>query len=294
MDHPEYIHIHQIFYDASSRAALDPAYLPLDNSSNERPDWYEFWPIRQFLRSTRLIADHWYGFLSPRFSLKTRITPDAIYQIVEQAHGSGSDVAIVSPGWAQLAYFRSVFEQGEFWHPGLMAACQAFVDGIGLKVKLGGLVTHGGNSGFSNYVVAKPSYWRLWLGLAEQLFAYIESGRAGRAAESTSYGSGIAPMKTFIQERLSTLILSGAPFRVAALDNSGRESLKSNIIFDENPMTRRALLAADFLKRKYVETGDASFLDSFEKIRAGIPVKEPYGDMLPWRRTAAMLPGWHA
>jgi len=42
------LRVFQIHYDAASRAALDPDFEPLDNSRSERPDWYEYWPIRQF------------------------------------------------------------------------------------------------------------------------------------------------------------------------------------------------------------------------------------------------------
>ena len=42
------VHAFQIFYNDATRAAVDPAFQPLDNSANERPDWYEYWPIRRF------------------------------------------------------------------------------------------------------------------------------------------------------------------------------------------------------------------------------------------------------
>jgi hypothetical protein len=27
---------------------MEPGYRMLDNLANERPDWYEYWPIRRF------------------------------------------------------------------------------------------------------------------------------------------------------------------------------------------------------------------------------------------------------
>ena len=42
------IHIHQIYYNEQTRAQLDPGYIPLDNTDNPRPEWYEFWVIKQF------------------------------------------------------------------------------------------------------------------------------------------------------------------------------------------------------------------------------------------------------
>lgn len=66
-------HVYQIFYDQRSRQALDPEFLPLDNSRDARPDWFEFWPIRQYLLANTLREGDWYGFLSPRFRAKTGV-----------------------------------------------------------------------------------------------------------------------------------------------------------------------------------------------------------------------------
>ena len=45
--------IYQIFYNESTQKSNDPGFLPLDNLSNERPDWSEYWPIRRFLQDAR-------------------------------------------------------------------------------------------------------------------------------------------------------------------------------------------------------------------------------------------------
>jgi hypothetical protein len=47
--HP--VHILQILNHYTSRQELDPGFDVLDNSANERPDWYEYFPIRKFLLS---------------------------------------------------------------------------------------------------------------------------------------------------------------------------------------------------------------------------------------------------
>ena len=43
------MHIYQILSYYTSRQELDPDFGVLDNSANERPDWFEYWPIRRFL-----------------------------------------------------------------------------------------------------------------------------------------------------------------------------------------------------------------------------------------------------
>ena len=64
-------HLYQIYFDEISRKNLDPGFLPLDNSKNERPDWREYWPIRQFLIKESLNENALYGFLSHKFFQKT-------------------------------------------------------------------------------------------------------------------------------------------------------------------------------------------------------------------------------
>jgi hypothetical protein len=53
----------QIFYDEKTRASLDRDFEPLDNTDSERADWYEYWPIRNWLSRNELNESSYYGFL---------------------------------------------------------------------------------------------------------------------------------------------------------------------------------------------------------------------------------------
>jgi len=71
------IFIYQIYHKGSGN--LDPGFRVLDNSSSERQDWFEYWPIRKFLLSEILQEDAFYGFLSPRFKEKTNLSSAAVF-----------------------------------------------------------------------------------------------------------------------------------------------------------------------------------------------------------------------
>jgi hypothetical protein len=71
------IFIYQILNHYTKPGDLDPGFLVLDNSSNERPDWFEYWPIRKFLLSEPLDEESFYGFLSPKFKYKTNLSAAA-------------------------------------------------------------------------------------------------------------------------------------------------------------------------------------------------------------------------
>jgi hypothetical protein len=187
------INLYQIFYDNASKATLERGYIPLDNTRNERPDWYELWPIRNFLLNNRLDPDAWYGFFSPRFNEKTGIE---YRHFREQA-----DVTLFPRRWDHIAYFRNVFTAGELAHPGLIEMTSEFLSQKNVAIDITGLVNHSGNAVYSNNVVAKPNYWLPWLNLVEKFYDYVErEGNLNAKAirMPTTYGARFVPMKTFI------------------------------------------------------------------------------------------------
>ena len=85
--------LYQIYYSEQSRAQLDPGFLPLDNSANERPDWREYWPIRRFLLDNPLDPQTYYGFFSPKFREKTGLDAAAVQRFIEQQDGAADVIA---------------------------------------------------------------------------------------------------------------------------------------------------------------------------------------------------------
>jgi hypothetical protein len=205
------IFIYQIRTHYTKEEDLDPGCLVLDNSANERPDWYEYWPIRKFLLGQPLDEESFYGFLSPRFKEKTNLSSAAVRDFVNR-EGSAADIVIFSPSLHLTAYYWNVFLYGEFCHPGLLNLATQFFRRIGQPTDLNDLVTDSTNEIYSNYMLAKPRFWRAWLNITEQLFAIAESPTDPLGAElrkPTSYrGHRDAQIKIFIVERIPTWILS--------------------------------------------------------------------------------------
>lgn len=257
--------IYQIFYNEASRRVLDGGFIPLDNTADERPDWFELWVIRNFLRNHRLEDHAWYGFLSPRFQEKTQYASDYLFGVLDNLDAT-TDVALFSQGANILCYFQNPYEQGEHCHPGLLEGSQRFLDHIGFGIDLRILVTHWGNSAFSNYVIAKPRYWAQWLSIAESFFDYVENGPGRDLALDTDYDGRRAPMKTFIQERFPALLLAGGSYKIFAPDLPAR-------LAHLDARTRETLLACDFLKRRYLLAGDRSDILRFRQLRAAVPVQ---------------------
>ena len=273
---PDYrLFVYQIFYDQVSRESLDPGFIPLDNSLNERPDWYEFWPIRNYLKNNELLENAWYGFLSPKFVQKSGFTSAAVLNALEK-YDAYADVALFSVGWDQIAYFLNPFEQGEVWHPGLLKSSQLFFDEIGLSVDLNKLVTHCRTSVFSNYIIAKPKFWNEWLTIADKFYEIVESNAAPELRRTTSYGSILnqTPMKAFIQERFASVILARGQYKVLAADQTQYAPIFTRL-FKDDPRVRRMLQTCDLLKEKYCLTQDIDYLNMYYKIREDIEFTQP-------------------
>ncbi|HSW05120.1 hypothetical protein [Aquabacterium sp.] len=264
------VHLYQIAYSEASRAALEPGYLLLDNLDNARPDWYEYWPIRRHLLSEALDDSAFYGFFSPKFGSKTSLSHAQVQVFVQQAAAATppADVVLFSPQPDMGAFFLNVFEQGEAFDPGLIAAYEAFLQQIGRPVSLGTLVMDSRQIVFSNYFVARPAFWREWLALNEALFAVCE-GPAGELQAALCHGTsytgphGAAQRKVFLMERAASLLLATQPqWRSVAYNPFGMGWSMSR--FREHPTEA---FISDALKMAYRDQHYPQYLQAFATVR---------------------------
>lgn len=261
-----HIHLYQIAYSEATRAALEPGYDLLDNLANERPDWYEYWPIRRFLLEQPLDDEAFYGFFSPKFGAKTALTHEQVQVFVREA-APQADVVLFSPQPDMGAFFLNVFEQGETFDPGLIAAYEAFLAHIGRPVPLRALVMDSRQTVFSNYFVARPAFWREWLALNEAMFALCESPadsalKAALTAPTTYTPGGAAQRKVFLMERAASLLLTTQPWRSVAHNPFGMGWSTSR--FREHP---NEAFISDALKIAWRDQRYPQYLQAFATIR---------------------------
>jgi hypothetical protein len=214
------VHTYQILNHYTSREELDPGFGVLDNSGNERPDWYEYWPIRKFLLNEKLDENAFYGFLSPKFKLKTNLSAAEVRDFI-QTSGPATEVALFSPSIHNSAFFLNVFEHGNAEHPGLLEVAKNFFARINHRQPLGELISDSRNTVHSNYFIAKPRFWRAWLKITEQLFAIAEMPEDPLGIQlrtPTQYrGRREVQMKIFLMERVATWILITDPSYAACV-----------------------------------------------------------------------------
>ena len=272
MTAPVAVHLHQIAYSQATLEAVEPGYRVLDNRANERPDWYEYWPIRRHLATHALDEDAFYGFFSPKFGRKTQLSHADVVRIV-QAAAPRADVVLFSPQPDMGAFFLNVFEQAEAFDPGLIDAFEAFLAHVGRPMKLGSLVMDSRQTVFSNYFVARPAFWRAWFELAESFFAVCEgppSDLQQALTLPTTY-PGAAQRKVFLSERIAPLLLAIEPrWRSVAADPY--TMCWSTARFRDYP---HEAVISDALKIAFREQGFPEYLAAFTKIREHFGAAKP-------------------
>src|SRR5258708_28578052 len=130
--------------------------------------------MRKLLVEEGLDEDAFYGFLSPKFQLKTSLNSDVVRESILAAD-CAADVRLLSPSIHNSAYYLNVFEHGDAEHPGLKNVAKRLFERLGLPDDLDSLVSDSRNTVFSNYFIAKPRFWRAWLAVNEKMFAIAET-----------------------------------------------------------------------------------------------------------------------
>jgi hypothetical protein len=256
------MHIYQILNHYTSRQELDPGFKVLDNSANERPDWFEYWPIRKFLLNEALDEDAFYGFLSPKFKLKSSLSSDVVRGYVAAA-ADAADVVLLSPSIHNSAYYLNVFEHGDSEHPGLKNVAKRLFERLELPSDLDSLVSDSRNTVHSNYFIAKPRFWRAWLAINEKMFAIAETpsdalGEALRTPTSYRGGSNVQ-MKIFIMERVATWLLTS--------DRSFAARVRDPFVARSRIYKLPVAIVCDALKIAYVTQGRTQYKDVFLLVR---------------------------
>lgn len=262
---PQKVQLLHIAYSQETFEQVSPGMQVLDNRANPRPDWQEYWPIRQFLLNTPLQEDFYYGFFSPRLREKTGLDGHAIRQFVSNLTND-NEIVTFSPQPDFGACFLNVFEQNDFLDPGFRDISQRFLNHMGWAVDLNSLVMDSRQIVFSNFFVAKPVFWRSWLALNEQLFAFCEQGEDSllrqKLLELTHYKNGV-PRKVFLAERMASLMLATqSHWKLKAYDTF--KCAWSGLTLSKYP---HEVVLSDALKMAMREQGFSEYLQAYGKVR---------------------------
>jgi glycosyltransferase involved in cell wall biosynthesis len=252
------IKIFQVYYDDATKAKVDPSFIPLDNSQNLRPDWSEYWPIRNVLLNQSFEDDTYLGFFSPQFFDKTGMDGN---EVLENLRYVNDEIISFSPYFDQSAFYDNPFIQGERYHPGLIKITQNVLSLLNIKLQLDSLICDQTTTIFSNYFVARYSFWKKWFDYAEKIFEVCEGPDCDLKTSliSTTVHRGHAgyPMKVFVLERLVTIVME--ELRISS--RVGIDISKSSLSSVEARENFSGLVIRDALKGQYRKTGLSVYKD---------------------------------
>lgn len=259
------VHIRQIYYSPETRDALDKGFIGLDNMRNERPDWREYWPIRNYLLNSPMQGEDYFGFFSPKFRSKTNLDSAVVHEFIARQPGS-SDVVLFSPFFDQIAYPVNIFEQGAMQHADTMNTFRECALIAVPSIDFEALTMDSTNTVFCNFFVAKPPFWKSWLEKCELVFRIAEDGAtdlARRLNATTAHDGNGVPTKVFVLERMASLILASEKrwkvrsFNPLSLPWSNAAIAKFKV----------EMAFLDALKIAHASQGHPQYLDAFHELR---------------------------
>lgn len=251
--------IFQIYYDELTKSKLDPSFIPLDNTENLRPDWCEYWPIRNVLLNQTFDEDAYIGFFSPRFFEKTGIEGN---EVLEKSRCANEEIVNFSPFLDQSAIYANPFVQGEIYHPGFIETTHRVLSLLKVNLELDSLICDQTTTIFSNYFVARYSFWKKWLFYAEKIFEVCEGPNCELKTSLervTTYRNEDYAVKVFILERLVTIVME----ELAIKSKVAIDVQKARFISSRSKDNLIPLLICDALKGQYKRTGLPAYKDAY-------------------------------
>ena len=196
--------------------------------------------------------DAWYGFFSPKFFEKTRITPNDIYGEVERASDDVS-VFLFSSHWKQVAQWQNIWLQGDSFHPGLLQLTQKVIERAGYKIDISKTYSTLNDGVFSNYLVAKNEFWLEWQRLVSIYYNLIQENENLLKVPAPYKGADI-PIHTFVIERLASLIILELGLKTQFNQFLYNKSL------DFNSIDGSEAIKMNRYKSNFNETGDGAYI----------------------------------
>jgi len=198
--------IFQIYFKPELKAHCDPAFTPLDNTANPRPElreWYVWDREYENLAASEL--DYW-GFVSWKFKEKINLTGEQVFNFINA--NPGQDVYLLNPCIINEACFANSWEQGDLHHPNISAIGNKFLQKIGYDdADVKSMLLDRNKTVFANYVIGNKKFWSKFMEFSRQLFTEAEkdpvfkeevfgTGRSNYAHDQS------LPNFTFLIERL--------------------------------------------------------------------------------------------
>ena len=198
--------IFQIYFKPELKVHCDPAFEPLDNTANPRPElreWYN-WDQEHDNRLAEGL-DYW-GYVSWKFKDKTNLSGEQVFDFITS--NPGYDVYLLNPCIVNEACFANSWEQGDIYHPNISAIGNKFLAKLGYEdASVRDMVLDRNKTVYANYVVGSRDFWVRFMDFSRKLFTEAEKDSIFKdevfgAGRSNYAHDASLPNFTFLIERL--------------------------------------------------------------------------------------------
>lgn len=221
--------IFQIYFKSELKQHCDPAFEPLDNTANPRPELRE-WDVWDRLHEQRLgeNLDLW-GYVSWKFKEKTNLSGDQVLKHIEDH--PGYEVYLFNPCIVNEALFVNSWEQGDIYHPNISDIGNKFLSKLGYaNPNVKNVLLDHNRVVFANYVVGNRRFWERFMAFSRALFTEADKDPVFKeevfgAGRSNYAHDNSLPNFTFLIERLIPTFLELEGFKVCPYLYTGATAL---------------------------------------------------------------------
>lgn len=213
---PKHMKIYQIYYKPEHMEHLDSGFIPYDNTENlnphlaEWPNYYKIW------KDYKDGSDEYCGMVSWKFKEKSGLSSKQVYDFIEQ--NPGHDVYIFNSALEHEACFRNVWEQGNFFHSGILNTVTEFFNQSGVTIShpLNSVIMTRENTVFAQYVVGNKKFWNTFFNVTNKLFSIPEHTELYKQIFVQKANYNDMPIFPFIIERMYSTVILGLDFNCKA------------------------------------------------------------------------------
>jgi hypothetical protein len=166
------------------------------------------------------------GYLSWAFEEKTNIKLAEFKNFI--CKNPGFDVYFINPFPELVCLYDSVWEQGEFYHPGIIKLAQKLLIKADLQeIDLGNVKNDLSTAAYSNYWVANYKFWNGYMNFTLRIFDAFESLSPNEKKEflaDSSYHTGVGYIPFIMERMFSTyLFYYGSEYKVKLFKYSDKQ-----------------------------------------------------------------------
>ena len=250
------IFVHTIIYDENTLSSVPSGHIVLDNSAGTS-ELFEAPVIAQALIEKKFPENAWVGFFSPKFEEKTGVNLDDITQCLSFKSAS-TEAFLLSSEFDQAVYWLNPWLQGDAMHPGLMKISKVLAQASGYSFNLETQVCNLSTSVYSNFLLAKPIFWREWLRVYN-IYLDLCLRNPELMNFKTTHKGVLLPIHTFVMERVPSMILNHSKFTA-----SFSRQLYSKQ-FSDNNVLGQLLDQIEFYKNQFIDSGNYAYLNDYKK-----------------------------